>query len=755
MLERYKLRLRDGTVLVVDHDALSTWLVDGKALVQPVGSERWFPLRQFLAKEKAEAAAAARRNPPPIAPPLPAPPLENGTGLRLVEPPPLPPLSDPPVSERQPLASADEPPVWTSQPPILPSEPEPPVPADEPMLASEPPVAASEPPTWAPEPSVVASEPPVVWAPADEPAVTTRLTTPGDEVSIAEPPSVVEPEAPRFADVPAPPAPPLSESEPPEVWAPDLPEEAPAPEPPEVWAPAEEAAALYQATAQPQAFDTEVTAVTRLPPDEPEAPPLFTAPPPSHSPEPEPIPSESESPEAWAPTEEAAALYQATAELYESSGRDTVRGDEDALWRTAAQAMNERPEPSVRPRNLQVLADATVPSRGKSKAPSPFRDELIPLKALDEEDEASRRGTLSSMVDDGSFEAEGMTRLESSFLGLGPPWDARVSRWLDVLSTSVALLGRGLDRVMPRDPASTAQAFFGRVRGAASSWTESSSAWVERHMRRDEPALSQTATAETVRTASPGPAPLPPRLTPPPPLSELPVIRLAKIDDAEDDPAGHDIYQETGSLDVAWLWLKRIALFAGLLTAGILAASTWESWLPAATQMARALFVEIHEREHAKAPKAEEARQAPVPEPGPAIAEQLPHLAPETIALVMSTSPIDVLDPPEVFARAYDATKRGLPALSAPEAQELGDLQRALLNALLPAERQRVREYDLVVAHRVALPMENRDMLRAFAHGARALPEWARERLQQLSAKAIAAALALPPEAPPRAPAAP
>ena len=89
MLEMFKLRLRDGTVLVVDHGALSTWLVDGKAMVQPVGSERWLPLRQFLAREKAEAASAARRNPPTReeVPAARQPPLENETRLPLVPPP--------------------------------------------------------------------------------------------------------------------------------------------------------------------------------------------------------------------------------------------------------------------------------------------------------------------------------------------------------------------------------------------------------------------------------------------------------------------------------------------------------------------------------------------------------------------------------------------------------------------------------------------------------------------------------------------
>ena len=107
------------------------------------------------------------------------------------------------------------------------------------------------------------------------------------------------------------------------------------------------------------------------------------------------------------------------------------------------------------------------------------------------------------------------------------------------------------------------------------------------------------------------------------------------------------------------------------------------------------------------------------------------------------------------MSRASDTTERGLTALSAPEAQELGELQRALLNGLLPAERQRVREYDLVRARRAPLPTENRDVLRSFARVARALPSWARERLQELSGKAIAAALALPSDASPRAATAP
>ena len=60
MLQRYKLRLGDGTVLVVDQDGLGTWLADGKATVQAGKSHKWVPLRKFLAQLRAVAARQAR-----------------------------------------------------------------------------------------------------------------------------------------------------------------------------------------------------------------------------------------------------------------------------------------------------------------------------------------------------------------------------------------------------------------------------------------------------------------------------------------------------------------------------------------------------------------------------------------------------------------------------------------------------------------------------------------------------------------------
>ena len=64
MLQRYKLRLGDGTVLTADLDGLRTWLTDGRATVQVSGTQEWRPLRQFLADEESAARLARALVPP-------------------------------------------------------------------------------------------------------------------------------------------------------------------------------------------------------------------------------------------------------------------------------------------------------------------------------------------------------------------------------------------------------------------------------------------------------------------------------------------------------------------------------------------------------------------------------------------------------------------------------------------------------------------------------------------------------------------
>lgn len=75
MLQRYRLRLGDGTELTVDQDGLGTWLKDSGARVQVAGTQEWRPLRQFLADAES-AARLARALVPPQPRRAPAPPPE-------------------------------------------------------------------------------------------------------------------------------------------------------------------------------------------------------------------------------------------------------------------------------------------------------------------------------------------------------------------------------------------------------------------------------------------------------------------------------------------------------------------------------------------------------------------------------------------------------------------------------------------------------------------------------------------------------
>jgi hypothetical protein len=163
------------------------------------------------------------------------------------------------------------------------------------------------------------------------------------------------------------------------------------------------------------------------------------------------------------------------------------------------------------------------------------------------------------------------------------------------------------------------------------------------------------------------------------------------------------------------------------------------------------MFLEIDARVRPPAPSQAEEPSQVIRAALQAANEQLPHLAPETIELVMSKSLAGLLDPPEVFARAHDALDRGRKALTAEEAQELKALRVGMLAPLNPEERDRLYEYDLVRRHRVTLPFEDREALRLVARGMRALPSESRERFQWLAGKAITAGLSVPDTSPPRA----
>jgi hypothetical protein len=180
---------------------------------------------------------------------------------------------------------------------------------------------------------------------------------------------------------------------------------------------------------------------------------------------------------------------------------------------------------------------------------------------------------------------------------------------------------------------------------------------------------------------------------------------------------------------------KRLVVMAGLVAAGLFAALSSETWLPKAVPSGR-LVVSKTGRLEQSGDEAERQRQAQQ-----VARERLPHLAPETIRLVLAKSATGVLDPPAVFRVTCDAVDRGSWALNPEEAQELQALRRELLDALLPSEAERVLEYDDARARRATLPFENRAALDLFARGVRALPSRSRTRLQVLFGKAVAAQL--------------
>jgi hypothetical protein len=129
---------------------------------------------------------------------------------------------------------------------------------------------------------------------------------------------------------------------------------------------------------------------------------------------------------------------------------------------------------------------------------------------------------------------------------------------------------------------------------------------------------------------------------------------------------------------------------------------------------------------------------------------QLPHLSRDTIELVMSSSAAGVLEPSEVFRRAYEAAGRGLPSLQRAEAQELAALNSALSGALSARERVQLADYiERVRGRRPTSPAEDAEMAGLVRRGTAALAPPRRVRLQALFAKVVASALAAPPPAQP------
>jgi hypothetical protein len=210
-------------------------------------------------------------------------------------------------------------------------------------------------------------------------------------------------------------------------------------------------------------------------------------------------------------------------------------------------------------------------------------------------------------------------------------------------------------------------------------------------------------------------------LKPPPPVSELPILSFG-----QDASAGS----------------KRPIRKAAIAAVGVLAAVAAGvgvyAWIGSGADTTTVAVP-------TPPPPPPAPSEKPLPPEVVATMERLPHLAPDTVQLLIATSPFGAPEPADVFRRGRASLKQGMTALSPEEAQELAVLERAVLVRLGPADRERVMAYDRMRGGRDLVPKEDARVMSLFARGTRALPAEQRDRLQALSGKAIAAAVAAAP----------
>jgi hypothetical protein len=752
MLQRYKLRLSDGTLLVVDHDALSSWVVDGKAMVQPVGSDRWCSLKKFLLEERATGSPWWSSKPsggeiPGVHRTL----LDDDGAFPPVRPPRELPLIPPP-SRRVPADEIVAPPPESSPSDAM-LEAEPPAPAvplpSEPEMSGENEVSLASAQL---EPLPAMTEPPSIWV-SEEPVATESFSPPAtveeDPITLSEP--LEDEGTPGSSAAPAPGA----VIEPPEP---------PSTEVLNLHALAEEAAAPSDGSLGRPAWRQDNHPVISLEPLGEEGAPQPTAARRRRAP--------------WDAPPPRVAHVQVLAEdtvapPVGSTPSESTPGvkspvialkplDDNLPTHAAAPLETDEDERAERTTRVEAGFLGLGPPWGPRV--NRWLDHLSRL--LDHLgrwlDDFTSRNRLSSRWARLLASGQRLARLPvvTRAAHVRPPSDTELPiiplRLLDdegpAHSRAPARAPFGLADATGK-AVSMVTVLFDRLRRAAPGWNDHLRRWTLR-LSRPKPLLRRPPADEGAMPDPFGQALRTP-LMPPPNLSELPVLRLAKIDEKEMEPVYDDIYEGPGFFDVAWLWAKRVTLLAGLVAGGIIAANTWEIWLPRTAQLARMMFLEIDERVRPAAPNRAEEPSEPIRAALQAANEQLPHLAPETIELVMSRSLAGVLDPPEVFGRAHDAMERGMGALTAEEARELRALRLAMLARLHPAERERLHEYDLERDRRVTLPFEDREALGLVARGTRALPPEARERFQWLAGKAVTAGLSVPDNSAPRAATAP
>jgi len=633
MLQRYRLRLGDGTILQVDRDGLGAWVEDDRrAMVQVAGTQQWRPLREFLAEEASAARLRQALIPPEprrATPPPPAAPEPQGVPLAAPEPP----------------APTFEPPAPAFEPPA-------------PTFASPPPAVESSSPAFEPVIGV-----PPVQALAEEPSAPT-------------PPWQIPPEAPG-GEAPAIRFKPMDD----EVHAPGA--EIVEDEPQDTYA-----------LARPRAYgarEEEVDRRNRL---------------------------------------EGPLLYVLTAF---GTLLSRLLGPLEPLVRRWSSSSSVAREPRARrePRPARETSAAPAPPRDAAPPPPAFEPTPAPpppqVSVLAEEP-----GAAGAASDGDSIPVVPLRPLaEDERLGASAwaSFSERVTGSLARVATGVA---------------------------AASAWVAGLPGRLASLRERDRRPESVVPPVEPVRrrapSATPPPAvmPRPPApLRPPTPIAELPAIRFKEGDEPPDEG---DVYEGEDEgmwnvLPVVWMWTKRVVVLGGLVVGGVLVALNWENWFPKAAELGQEMFTEIDRQAHSSQ-RARERDQAFTN-----AVERCPHLAPETIRLVLSTSGDGVLEPPEVFGIATDAADRGISALAPAETAQLRALQRELASRLRPPQRARLAEYDRARATRVVFPFENPAALDLVARGARAMPAASRARLQELLAKTVAAGLGLPAASPAPTPA--
>jgi hypothetical protein len=804
--QSYKLRLSDGTVLVVDGAGLSTWLVDSKAMVQ-VGGSQWHPLKEFLAEQRVAVRRAARKRaasspsrdplardlplvpPPPrkdraspragASPPrdplerelplIPPPPRKDAASSRTPTPPPPDPharevpLVPPPPCNDEPLA---EPATVFADEPLELSVGKPP---DVQVLADEPSgTSARTEPARVPDTPVgtrPGSEAAFVSLPPDEPAPPSPIGEPSAVQVLAE-----EPTGPPVGPTPSPTpaaylpvirlkpsdsAPPMRRTPPPWQDPPAVAAEEPASSPAPPWRDPDPVAA--SSPTPPWRDPDPVAASSPAPPWRDPDPVAASSPtPPWRDPDPVAPPAvrgrKTSAPLDPAPVIRLKPLDDEAPPVRPSPApRRDAPLDEEEPARPARPHRSEEPHRAEivvtsllrRPFGEKVLRATDALGALLSRGLAPINRLERGLPLLSPGEPPTRRAPLSPPS--APLPRPASPGAPSSTRVREEPLDSNPG---DRRRTATA------DDSLPAIPLKPLDDDEGplpldRVRAQASAWVGGVAAWVHNVTRREH--SQPTARADAPVPASGGLLP-PPSLEAPPRLEELPVLRFAEThepEEAEDVYDGDDGHSGVRLFQTAWLWTKGLVLIGALAGGAILAALTWRTWFPRAAQLGQTTFTEIDR--HARSREVAREQQRAVEE----ASGELPLLAPETIRLVMAGSPTGVLEVPDVFHVASDAADRGLSALAPGEAEDLKTLRRRVLDALSPEERESVLSYEHARASRAVFPFEDREVVPLVARGVRALPVESQERLRELLGKAIAAGLDAGTDAAPAATTAP